>query len=254
MFTFRLLAAYSIKFELPFLKGSHQLGNCTGEEYAKWVEPVNQLVKDWVADPTKILDGALLTHSEFTLARLLAESISSVWDKHVLVRDINVPTTIRTTNRWGETVFRYMRQYLDRSQRTRMLMVEALVRAKRSAYRAEVATNPQMLLAVRKRARELIENPARSYSAFCKARLTALLDRNAREKAKQAVQLQEQLFLVKLQTAGLVPNDTKNITIKVLQEAVDVWRSKNVHISDCLRRSGTRESLMRQFTDDILSS
>ena len=39
MFAIRLLSLFSKEFELPFLKGSHQLGTTTGMQYSTFLKP-----------------------------------------------------------------------------------------------------------------------------------------------------------------------------------------------------------------------
>ena len=44
MFCMELISHYSVKFELPFLAGSHHLGNCSSQEYGQWLKGTNELL------------------------------------------------------------------------------------------------------------------------------------------------------------------------------------------------------------------
>lgn len=44
LFVFELITAYSLNFELPFLKKAHNLDNCTVEEYEVWMQPIREQI------------------------------------------------------------------------------------------------------------------------------------------------------------------------------------------------------------------
>ena len=101
-----------------------------------------------------LLEGATLPASEFARCRLLVEGIDGVWQKLVVPQPLQGDATVRATNRWGETVFRYIHQVLDRSQHMRMLYVDVFVRAKLFAYRVRAHSDPARSQAVQAIARE----------------------------------------------------------------------------------------------------
>ena len=254
IFCMELIAHYSRKFELPFLAGSHKLGNCTPQEYGQWLQATNNLLDTWLTDPTLLFDGRDLDHSEYCITKLLIDSIKDVWDKHVLSKEYDsTTTTIRTTNRWGETVFRYMREYLVRQQHTRMVVVEAYVRSKLSAFRPLVDQDPTLLSQVRARAREVEGDPNAKYAKYCEDKANELVARNVHEKEKRALQEYYDDFLQRLQDCGLVPESENRLTIQVLQNAVDAFRARYPDSHNLLRRNGTKDFLIHQFSDAIFA-
>ena len=73
------------------------------------------------------------------MVEMLMDSLHEVVQKHLVsinVADVDehVDDVLRTTNRWGETVFRYMRMAFDKSQKTRLVVVGAMVAAKTSSF------------------------------------------------------------------------------------------------------------------------
>ena len=239
---------------MPFLAGSHKLGNCTPQEYGQWLQATNNLLDTWLTDPTLLFDGRDLDHSEYCITKLLIDSIKDVWDKHVLSKEYDsTTTTIRTTNRWGETVFRYMREYLVRQQHTRMVVVEAYVRSKLSAFRPLVDQDPTLLSQVRARAREVEGDPNAKYAKYCEDKANELVARNVHEKEKRALQEYYDDFLQRLQDCGLVPESENRLTIQVLQNAVDAFRARYPDSHNLLRRNGTKDFLIHQFSDAIFA-
>ena len=51
------------------------------------------------------------------------------------------------------------------------------------------------------------------------------------------------------QSDDLVSGSVEKLTTEVLKGAVVTWQQSNPHISDLLRRNGTKEALMRQFEE-----
>ena len=56
-------------------------------------------------------------------------------------------------------------------------------------------------------------------------------------------------LLAFLQSDDLVSASVEKLTVEVLKGAVVTWQQSNPHISDLLRRNGTKEALMRQFEE-----
>ena len=66
---------------------------------------------------------------------------------------------MQTTNRWGETVFRYLRMVFERRQKRRTLIIASLVVAKRSSFRQDVIANPMEIRDAVPQARKQLDNP-----------------------------------------------------------------------------------------------
>ena len=56
-------------------------------------------------------------------------------------------------------------------------------------------------------------------------------------------------LLAFLQSDDLVSGSVEKLTVEVLQGAVVTWLPPNPHISDLIRRNGTRQALMRQLEE-----
>ena len=60
-------------------------------------------------------------------------------------------------------------------------------------------------------------------------------------------------FLQRLQDCDLVPELEEHLTVQVIHNAVDAFRSRYPDFRHLLRRSGTKEFLMHQFSDAIFA-
>ena len=134
-----------------------------------------------------------------------------------------------------------------------MVVVEAYVRSKLSAFRPLVDQDPTLLSQVRARAREVEGDPNAKYAKYCEDKANELVARNVHEKEKRALQEYYDDFLQRLQDCGLVPESENRLTIQVLQNAVDAFRARYPDSHNLLRRNGTKDFLIHQFSDAIFA-
>ena len=111
-FILSIIAKYMQVFEFPFLKGSHKMGTTTLKEYQAWVTPWIDRVDQWCTTPNDFWPGYNNLPGEYRIVvEMLMDSLHEVVQKHLVsinVADVDehVDDVLRTTNRWGETVFR----------------------------------------------------------------------------------------------------------------------------------------------------
>ena len=108
---------------------------------------------DFVEDSWQNPDGAFFNmpalhtlpddHREIIL--LLIAAIHDVFQKHLLSHLSRSDGFTSSTNRVGETVFRYMCATFDRNQNTRMVLIAAQFIGKRSKYVANVIEDPTLM-------------------------------------------------------------------------------------------------------------
>ena len=130
-----------------------------------------------------------------------------------------------------------------------MIVVQAYVRSKLSAFRPLVDQDRTSLRDVRARAREVEGAADARYAKYCDDKATELVARNVQEREKLAVKEYYDNFLQKLQDCDWVPESEEHLTIQVLQNAVDAFCFRYPDFRHLLRRSGTKEFLMHQFPD-----
>ena len=180
------------------------------------------LVNQWDARPKLVVSrsvvygSVVLDFTRLTICRILVDSLKQTVKTHLMpFLEVKVPTLIRGTNRWGESVFHYMRMLLDGCPRMRMQLIAAWVRCHRSSYRDEVA--PEDLVAHRKGGRERLELSVRRFSEVM---LGKLLHENANKRAKLEKLAKDQQLLQHLQMVGLVPQVQGKVTKAVLTQAI----------------------------------
>jgi hypothetical protein len=130
-----------------------------------------------------------------------------------------------------------------------MVYAEAYVRVKRPSYTPHSIDNPDLLSAVRETARRRFEEKDLTFKSFAKYKLTELLKRRVKAMESQEKRDREGNLLAFLQSDDLVSASVEKLTVEVLKGAVVTWQQSNPHISDLLRRNGTKEALMRQFEE-----
>ena len=147
------------------------------------------LVNQWDAPPELVVSRSVvygivvLDFTPLAICRILVDSVKQTIKTHLMpFLEVKVPTLIRGTNCWGESVFHYMRMLLDRCPHMRMQLIAAWVRCHRSSYRDEVA--PEDLVAHKKRGRERLGDPELSVRRFSEVMLGKLLHENANKRAK----------------------------------------------------------------------
>ena len=122
------------------------------------------LVNQWDARPELVVSrnlvygSVVLDFTQLTICRILVDSLKQTLKTHLVpLLEVKVPTSICGTNRWGESVFHYMRRLLDRCPHMRMQLIAAWVQCHRSPYHDEVARED--LVTHRKRGRERLGHP-----------------------------------------------------------------------------------------------
>ena len=135
---------------LPILpedpEASHKFGNTTADAYGTWLEGITSLVDAIFQLPSLLLlppnqqtiepppTTPILTELESSICGTMAWSLQHIVSKHLLSLSLAGPGTLRSNNRYGETVFKYLRDLFQRNQHTRMVYAEAYMRVKRSSY------------------------------------------------------------------------------------------------------------------------
>ena len=139
-FLLELECAYSARFELPFLKGSHPMGVVSSEDYQTWYTGYMQAIQRWSNCPTEFFPRFqyLSAHHQIWV-RLYIQCLADVFQKHKL--NIRAPTQINPVNRFGRTTFRYPHARLAENERTRCLLMEAYIRVRLSHFRDEAYTH-----------------------------------------------------------------------------------------------------------------
>ena len=115
-FLLELECAYSTRFELPFLKGSHQMGVVPSEDYETWYTSYMQAIRRRSNCPTEFFPRFpyLSAHHQIWV-RLYIHCLADVFQKHKL--NIRALTRINPVNRFDETMFRYTRARLAENER-----------------------------------------------------------------------------------------------------------------------------------------
>ena len=247
-FSCHVLQGVSSQFERPFLKASHQLGNVSSTGYQAWLRNLLVLVNQWDARPELVVSKSVvygdivLDFTQLTICRILVDSLKHTVKTHLMpFLEMKVPTLIRGTNRWGESVFHYMRMLLDRCPHMRMHLIAAWVRCHRSSYRDEVA--PEDLVAHRKRGRERLADPELSVRRFSEVMLGKLLHENANKRAKLEKLAMDQQLLQHLQMVGLVPQVQGKVTKAVLTQAIKQYNASGGKLRVTGKKQELRERL-----------
>ena len=132
-FLLELECAYSTRFELPFLKASHQIGVVPSEDFETWYTGYMQAIRRWSNCPTECFPRFPYLSAQHQIwVRLYIQCLTDVFQKHKL--NIRAPTQINPVNRFGETMFRYTRARLAVNKRTRCLFMEAYIRVRLSHF------------------------------------------------------------------------------------------------------------------------
>ena len=114
-FLLQLECAYSKNFELPFLKGTHQLGVVESNMYETWHKGHTQRIPCWLVNPIQFFPQfPSLSNLHKQWVTLYIECLHSVFQKHKLC--IRAPTRVNRTNRFGETIFGYTRARLQQQE------------------------------------------------------------------------------------------------------------------------------------------
>ena len=247
-FSSHVLQGVSSQFECPLLKASHQLGNVSSTGYQAWLRNLLVLVNQWTARPELVVSNSVvygsivLDFTQLTICRILVDSLKHTVKTHfMLFLEMKVPTLIRGTNRWGESVFHYMRMLLDRCPHMRMHLIAAWVQCHRSSYRDEVASED--LVAHRKRGRERLADPELSVMRFSEVMLGKLLHENANKRAKLEKLAMDQQLLQHLQMVGLVPQVQGKVTKAVLTRAIKQYNASGGKLRVTGKKQELRERL-----------
>ena len=247
LFVFAVITQYSLMFELPFLKGSHNLGNTTSEEYDAWITPWVKQIDAWVANPSGLVSNFADLNSVFQqVIEMLIHSVKEVITKHLGCRHPG-DGMLSTTNRWGETVFRFMRMAFNRQQKTRLVYVGALVVGKRSKYKESIT--PDLMTRFAKAARAKLDDPKIGYAHYAHERWCALLVQNAKKDVRIASKDRCAQLLGLLKAHWLVVFREQKLTVAVLKSAAKVWRRRNPELADLMRVHVNKAQLMKQFDD-----
>ena len=186
LFALRLNSTFSTEFKLPFLNGSHHLGTATGQDYHTFAKPWWDKVLAGEQDPRPLIPEYLtLPHEQKALVFLFIQSLSHVFQKHLTLNITDEEGTVQTTNRWGETVFRYLRMVFERQQKTRILIIAALVVAKHNSFRQGPIANPMGIRDAMPHARKRLDNPKNTTTKYYIERFHNLLEEGKQTEARK---------------------------------------------------------------------
>ena len=142
---------------------------------------------------------------------------SNTFKKHLLPHVSRSDGFISSTNRVGETIFRYMRAAFDRNQNTRMVLIAPQFIGKRSKYVADVIEDPTPMDECMTRVSTRLASKEVRYMTYCRLQLEHLLEENGRKLAAAKSKERDGKILARLLNASLVPKDTSSITVEVLK-------------------------------------
>ena len=183
----------------------------------------------------------MLDFSQLTICRILVDSLKHTVKTHLMpFLEVKVPTLNRGTNRWGESVFHYMRMLLDRCPHMQMQLIAPWVRCHKSSYCDEVA--PEDLVAHRKRGRERLGDPQLSVRRFSEVMLGKLLH-ETNKRAKLEKLAKDQQLLQHLQMVGLVPQVQGKVTKAVLTQAIKQYNASGGKLKVTGKKQELRERL-----------
>ena len=188
-----------------------------------------------------------LPHEQKDLVFLFIQSLSHVFQKHLTLNITGEEGTLQTTNRWGETVFRYLRMVFERQQKTRTLIIAALVVAKRSSFRQAVIANPMEIRDAMPHARKPLDNPKNTTTKYYSERFHNLLEEGKQTEARKQANARFDVLLGRLQEHGLVEGNPSNLTVDVLKQATRALKQKSPALDDILRLGGNKDQLVTQL-------
>ena len=246
-FLLQLESAYSKNFELPFLKGSDQLGVVESNVYETWYEGYMQLIRRWLVNPIEFFPQfPSLSNLHQQWVTLYIECLHSVFQKYKLC--IRAPTRINPTNRFGETMFRYTRARLQQQERTRGFLMEAYIRVRLTHFKDRLYGHyKEHALYFRELARTMDGDPELSYKEYTDLKAQLLLEKRQEEECKQRVEHREGTVLSGLHRCNLVSDPNANkLTVEVLKEAIRKIKSSSTWQYAALRVGGNRPHLLDQ--------
>ena len=243
MFLLYLEHTYSSQFELPFLAGSHNFGIVDTTTYAFWYTHYMVMLHDWKQHPERFASDYTSANRTCQLwTRMYVDSILEVFTKHKLC--VHAPTRITSTNRYGETMFRYARASFKDNERVRTIIMEATVRVKLSYHSDDILRHFQEHESfIKGEARYMYEDHEHSYKKYCANRLQQLLSKQEAEAVKQQVKETEENLLGRLIACGLLRSDTDKLVVDGLKQAIRGIKAFSVRYAS-LRVSVNRPGLM----------
>ena len=176
-FLLQLESAYSTNFELPFPKGSHQLGVVESNMYETWCEGYMQLIRRWLVNPIEFFPQfPSLSNLHQRWVTLYIECLHSILQKHKLC--IRAPTRINPTNRFGETMFRCTRACLRQQERNRRFLIEAYIRVRLTHFKdRSYGHYKEHAPYFRELARTIDKDPELSYKEYTDLKAHLLLEK-----------------------------------------------------------------------------
>ena len=105
-----------------------------------------------------ILEYVTLLHEQRDIGYFFIQNLFHVSRKQLTLNITDKESTLQTTNQRGKMVFRYLRMVFEMQQKTRTLIIAALVVAKRSSFRQAVIANPMEIRDAMPHARKRLDN------------------------------------------------------------------------------------------------
>ena len=253
VFVWQLLEVHTTSFELPFLSQSHKLGVSRALEYKNFLMSWVDFVEDWWHNP----EGAFfhlppletLPDEQREVVLLMIAAVHDTFQKHVVPHVNNGDGFTSSTNRVGETVFRYMRACFDQNQSTRMVLVASHFIVARSKYLKLVISEPWRMKQVMNRVSKRLDSPECRYLTYCYLWLSELVKENEQKKARAVAKDRESKLRGRLVVAKFLPKDVGDLTVEHLKKATRGLRQREPDLIDFLRLNVNREQLMNQLED-----
>ena len=213
-FIIRLIATFSATVERPFLKATHDLKRTQVSIYRDfrdgYVKGLEEQMRATVENPI-----------EHNMTQMLLQSALDTLDKHNIAASASEDVTIETTNRAGETYFRYSREEMGKNRRMKSLLMWAYMTCKLSKYGSSVSLDSSHV----RWAQELLQDPTKQYKYVGTLRLAqAERDEMIRE-AKEKVFKEEKGLLDWLYAKHMIAEQRDTLTVDVMKEALR-WLKK----------------------------
>ena len=176
-------------------------------------------------------------------------AVHDTFQTHVVPHVNNGDGFTSSTNRVGETVFRYMRACSDRNQSTRMVLVASHFIVALSKYVKMVVSEPWRMNQVMNAVSKRLDSPKCRYLTYCYLRLSQLVKEKEKKKARAAAKDGKSKLRGRLVVAKLLPKDVGDLTVKHLKKATRGLRHHEPDLIDLLRLNVYREQVMNQLED-----
>ena len=216
-FVIQLLAKFSSTVERPFLKATHDLDRTQVSVYQSFRDGYVGGVRRMKEDLDK-QDPSPLNAIQATLTGMLLDAALETLDKHNILPTASSDVTIETTNRAGETYFRYSREELGDNRRMRAILMWGYMMCKLSRYGSDA--QQRLTPGHMREAQDLLNDPTRQYKYLGILRLEKTLRDKLIQDAKEQVLAEERELVEWMHMRGLIKEPHNALTVEVMKEAL----------------------------------